>query len=451
MNLVLVIISLFFLWVIVRSNVQDKVSKRVIYCLILYWIISLAISTFNPLGLYNVSTTTYILLLLNVFAITIGYCTVGESKDYLYPDKRSFCIDEVIKSYSFWIIFIIVFIFGIYTIRNQYAALLYYTAGNLKVDPMGLLFQGSRFKYYFFNLFCTPFYYSCMAIFSYCILYERKYVKSIIALLALIFVYSFIGGGRVTVLFVAFYLLMMYFWGDRIHYSNNDIKAVHLSPKTIILFSIFAILLFGGMVYVTAVGISGISGKLDLDGAYDELLTLFVTYSVGPFRAFDYALQHPDVYFGDYCIGRASLGGLDYLLSLIAGVFGIHFTPVNYSTLTILQDTQIQVGKETSFNYAYTNAMYSYYDFGVLGIIIMGFLFGRFFRRVIKLCYNKSSIAYLILSCFSFYILMHTVFSNYFNKNFTVPLILVLLVLGNLSIKRVKKYRLHGFFNNYSF
>lgn len=436
MTLILVLFCFISLWIIVRSFIHDKVSKRVIYCFIFYWIISLSISTFNPYNLYAVSTKSYVLLLLNVFSITIGYCTVGNTADFSLSKKEVLNFDIIFKSKIFWIMYIVILIFGINTFRTQYTALMFYTTGNLKLDPMGLLFHNSKLQYYFFNLICTPYYYACMALFSYCILYERSRYKSEIALLLLVLVYSFIGGGRVSVFFIAFYLMMFYFWGDRIQKSNNKIKQINISIKTIILSIIFAGILIFGMVFVTAVGQTGLSSELDLKEAYNSLINQFIIYSIGSFRAFDYALQHPDTYFSDYCFGRASLCGLDYLLSLIGGVVGIHFTPINYQTLSVLQNNTIPIGHEQYFNYAYTNAIYAYYDFGGVGIVVIGFIMGRFFRRVIWLCYKKSSIAYFIMSCFTFYILMHTVFSNYFNKNYTVPFILILYLLGTLKLKK---------------
>lgn len=396
--------------------------------------LTLGMSTFNLFNLYEVSFRAYIYLLLNVFSIIFGFCSYSNTQSFRTYDPQPFDFDQVLKSKHFWGIFLVVLVFGIITLRTQFGVLLMYTTGNIKVDPMGLLFQGSKLKYYFFNLFCTPFYYVCMALFSYCLLYERYRLKTILALLALVATYSFIGGGRVSVMFIVFYLLMFYFWGERINYSNSRIKPIRISLKTLLYSSALGVVLFFAMTFVTAMGQSGLSSNLDLKEAYNSLMKQFVVYSLGSFRAFDYALQHPGMYFGDYCYGRATFCGLDYLLSLVGGVVGMGFTPINYQTQSILQETSIPIGLDETFNYAYTNAMYSYYDLGVVGIIVIGFLMGRFYRWVIRLCYNTSSVSYLILSCFTFYILMHTVFSNYFNKNFTVPLIKVLIYYGKRKI-----------------
>lgn len=432
---ILILLAFMGLLFLIKTTIKDIVSKKVIYCFLGYWMVSLLLSTLNLFNLYNVTITSYIYLLLNVISIVVGFCSLNIK-------HRSNCNTEMINfevvfsSKIFWMLFAVVLLFGIETLRTQFAVLLYYTTGNIKVDPMGLLFNGSKFKYYFFNLFCTPFYYICMGLFAFLLLYARSKKKTMLALFLLVFVYSFIGGGRVSIMFIAFYVLMFYFWGDRIHLSNGNIKPIHITFKTIV-FSIIAVcVLFFGMTIVTALGQTGFSDSLDLESAYTSLMEQVVVYSVGPFRAFDYAIQHPNIYFHDYYYGRASFCGFDYVVSLICGVFNCWFVPINYVTQSVLQETTIFVGKDIPFNYAYTNTMYSYYDMGVFGIIFFGFLFGRFYRYVIKLCYVKSSVFYFLLSCFTFYILMHTVFSNYFNKSFTVPLILTLLILGKLNFKK---------------
>lgn len=430
MDLILILVVLFFLIALIKVKVYDYASKMVIYCFLGYWMTSLIVSTFNFFDLYEVSTRAYVYLLINVISIVIGYVSVGKRHDFCLPSLRPIRFDAIFRSKVFWVLFLVVLLFGFETLRAQFAVLLVYSTGNIKIDPMGLLFEGSKVKYYFFNLFCTPFYYVCMGLFAYFLLYERHRKIPLILLACLVIIYSLIGGGRVSIMFIAFYLMMFFFWGERINKSNPSVKQIHISFKTILIACIVAALLVVGMTFVTALGMSGLSGELNMNEAFTSLMKQIVVYSVGPFRAFDYALQHPSLYFHDWCWGRATFCGLDYLLSLAGNVFGIPFTPINYETLSILQDTTIDIGKDESFNYAYTNTMYSYYDFRLLGIVLIGFLMGRFYRYVIWLCCTKSSPYYFLLSCFTFYILMHTVFSNYFNKNFTIPLILILLILG---------------------
>ena len=234
--------------------------------------------------------------------------------------------------------------------------------------------------------------------------------------------------------------MFIYFAGDRIHTSNNEIRPIRISPKSIIVGALVVGVLFFGMVYVTYIGQHGIDGvdSKDFQDTSGHFVNQILVYSLGPFRAFDYALSHPSLYFNSgYHFFRATFCGFDYFVSLVCGVLGFHFTPVNYFTLSIMQDTEIMVGNDLGFNYAYTSVLYPYMDLGVVGVCCYGLLFGFLCRKMILLSYKKSSFYYLALLGFVFYMLMYTVFSNLFNKDYTVLYLALLLYLANKNKRRI--------------
>lgn len=433
MALLLVSFVLFLCWLLALDCVKDSLSRGILLCFLGYWTISLITSLFNPSGLYNVSIRTYFILLVHLLMFILGYIVLPSSECVISSKAGRYSIDSICTSKLFWLLYWSILIFGLITLINQRAALAFYTTGNIKVDPMNLLFEGSRLRYYFYDLVCTPFYYFSMALFSFLVIYQKRRRIEKIALFVLIIVYSLIGGGRVTIIMILFYLLFFFIAGDRISSSNYEIKKKRISIKTILLSTLIVVFLFGGMAYVTYIGKNGLEGfgQKEFIETSNDVVDQLVVYSLGPFRAFDYALNHPEVYFNSgYHFVRATFCGFDYLVSLALGVFGIHYSPINYLSLSIMQENPIQVGNNIGFNYAYTSVIYPYIDMGFIGVCFYGLLFGYLCRLIIVKAYKKSSFYYLALLSFIFYMLMYTVFSNLFNKDFSVIYIVLLLYLA---------------------
>ena len=76
------IIAFFlFFYVYIKRMIRDSFSKKVILSFWTIWFISLVISTFNPYGLYPVSDEVYVIMLLNVSAIILGFSSVKVNKN----------------------------------------------------------------------------------------------------------------------------------------------------------------------------------------------------------------------------------------------------------------------------------------------------------------------------------------------------------------------------------
>ena len=87
------IIAFFlFFYVYIKRMIRDSFSKKVILSFWTIWFISLVISTFNPYGLYPVSDEVYVIMLLNVSAIILGFSSVKVNKNI--------CLDKKVYLYS---------------------------------------------------------------------------------------------------------------------------------------------------------------------------------------------------------------------------------------------------------------------------------------------------------------------------------------------------------------
>lgn len=417
-------------------------SKGVIVCFLGYWSLSLVLSTFNPSRLYDVSASTYFILLLHLLLFVVGFSIIPPKSFKVHLNAGRYDVSSICNSWLFWVLFLVIVLFGVHLLITQSAVLAFYSTGNIKTDKLELLFEGSRLKYYFYDLICTPFFYFSMALFSYLLFYQKRMIHVKLALLTLIIIYSFIGGGRATVMLIVFFLLFFYFSGNRIHTSNSEVTPIKITLKSFLLGFLIVGVIVSGMVYVTYIGQHGLNGVdiQEFQETSGEFANQIIVYSLGPFRAFDYALNHPLLYFNSgYHFCRVTFSGLDYFLSLVSGVLGFPFTPINTISLSILQGNDIMVGHDLGFNFAYTSVIFPYMDLGIAGVCIYGLLFGYLSRKFILLSYKKSSFYYLALLGFVFYMLMYTIFSNGLNKDYAILYIALLLYLAKKDIIKLSR------------
>lgn len=82
-----IIFIAFICAISVKLFFYDSFSKFVGYSFIIYWFGSLALSTFRPLGQYEISAIAYILLLCGGFFFVLGMLLAG-NRAYVQIDTR---------------------------------------------------------------------------------------------------------------------------------------------------------------------------------------------------------------------------------------------------------------------------------------------------------------------------------------------------------------------------
>jgi len=142
------------------------------------------------------------------------------------------------------------------------------------------------------------------------------------------------------------------------------------------------------MVYLTFARIFSLEMGLDAlqDGelvglAGEAFLGNVWVYSVGPFRALDYALSHPSI-FG-FHFGRLTFAAVDEMIGIPIRMIGFDYPIMNRQIGAIIQDEIIFIGT-SDFNALYTSVLRFYYDFGVLGVAVLSFLFGAVLRGAVQ-------------------------------------------------------------------
>jgi oligosaccharide repeat unit polymerase len=240
-----------------------------------------------------------------------------------------------------------------------------------------------------------------------------------------------IAGGRIRLIMVLCAIIFYYFSRSVLPKEKNK------SSKFSLIFITSLIVFFATIVATFRAGETEINKDSLLVGVEKNIKQL-VIYNTGPCRAFDYAIEHDFVHQqGGPFLGRATIGGIEEFLNKITRhLVGFEDKHINQKTIYYLQDLIIYVAPDIKFNYAYTNAIYHYFDFGLFGVIIFPFIFGLFTKNVIdKIYYSGSVWLYLMLSFF-YAVLMQSTFTLLLVQPFAIPLLVFLYIMHRIKFGR---------------
>lgn len=413
----------------VFSYVKDRISLFCILSFVLYWGISIFVSCFNPFDMKPNSNETYYLLLFGMLSFVLGFILFGFrttildtniNVNYLREKVQRLTGSKMLKLlYLFCTVFASEFMFTALVMSEL-------NGETLTGDDRGeILFEGSYVYKFFYHFIMNPLYYITLSLLSVVILGRIKN-RIVFCVLSILFIVASIvlSGGRSK-----FVIIIMYYIFSYVCLIPNIRKQL-FKIKNMILSIVILLVMLLAMALQTGFRSTG-TYSLTGDDFFENIKSMGETigvYSVIPIRLFDYALNN--YYFekfdGPY-YGRATLAGCDGIATGVVRRFsGID----NESTLKIvdyLQDNGIYIipGKHP-YNYCYTALFFCYMDYGIFGVIILPFVFGYILRYYISQLYKYSSLPAFIIVAFGYFMVMHSLFQNYFIKNWTIPFCLVM-------------------------
>lgn len=184
------------------------------------------------------------------------------------------------------------------------------------------------------------------------------------------------------------------------------------------------------------------SSDFGLREGLEETNSHIVSYLGGPVVAFDYALNSNMLEeCGGYQYGTMTFASIDEMLFMVQVILkkisGTGVLPARAINKigTYLHENYIDVGTEWRWNALYTSCLYYYLDFGILGVLLIPFVFGIMVRLSIRWLYQYRSFVFLILLSVIFYILINT-FQRFFLYRMSQILFLVgLYYFGRKKIK----------------
>ena len=418
--LLLIILFFILLYLYTSSVIRDRLSKGIIYTFLTIWFVSLTISTFNPYGLYPVSVLTYLILMLNVLSFTLGFSLFRIERNAYYGKTGTICMNNIVRFVNNKVVVVSIIFASLLSLKTliEYFSVLAYL--NFNRDETLELYKEnlSSTDNIIINLILPPLFYSLNAILAYLLIYNRRYDK-IAILSTYIIIYSMIGGGRTAFLILGIAFLLVSFMMDRIRINKS---------LSILLLALVAIS-YLSMSYMTALRYGYFEFSVSTLRVGAEMLNeQFVVYMTLPFRLLDYALNMDYLdKLGGYHYGIVSLDGLNRYLKIILERFSIDIPAVYEKTTDFFQDNWVLVGKGRPANYAYTNVIYHYLDFGIFGVILFPFFFSILLRWTVKMFYRYGSVSAYCLLFYLFFVFVHTIFSWHLNKGFSLGFILLMI------------------------
>lgn len=387
---------------------------------LIFWGFWLCISMLDPFGLYSVSDEGYLLLILNIAFFSLGFFSDTKKSDYGYVNiklKDSKSLDLFIIGSNFFIFFILVhylnkFNYLLSLSGASDARLIKYTAGKL---------FGTYLEYVFFSYIIETLVYLSVV---YCIcryVVENKINLLLVQSVVNVIVFGLIGLGR----FIVFDALMFYIVAQLfIARKNNSIKSI-INKYNIVIAAVFLSSAILGMTVITA---SRLGNKVL---SFNELLDMAeftmnqaIMYFIGPFRAFDFFLNAQITDNIGFMFGRATLSGIEEILSNFFLPFGYRWTTAN-ALIGDFTVPEIIIGSNVSFNAFYTGVMNFYLDGGYIGVVFFAFIYGLVYSRI----FHNYKLNYNIFSFCLFVYFTNTTIASAFRLPYHAPSVWFVIII----------------------
>lgn len=394
------------------KSITKKFIPGVSQCstFLLYWLIIVALGCFHFYRLYSISSWVYLLVIIGSISFTVGYIIFTAAiKGNIYKTKYS---SEI--AITFRIPFYIALVFAIYVILKQIILILPIIATSGMSDARSEmqmdeeLIVGGMWDV-LIAYFAKPFIKASMIVLmvnSFIGKIDLKHIGLIIILLVL---YFFSEGGRSVMLEIFFsfiYLLILY--KERI--SKRSMKAVKIA--VVISFSLPLL--------------------ATMERGSDALKSIY-TYYCGSLTYLTSMFNNYAHLFDEYLNGWASFQGIVKPIYGILEQIGFHKPDaLIHSNAFIMsaQSTVVDIAPSTPMNYFMTCFGYAYKDGGVVGVMLILFVYGILCSFVDKKeLYNKKNVRWVSIKTYFFCSVLFTMSYFPFAKYLNAMTIVYMLVI----------------------
>lgn len=409
----IIIAIIAFLFILSYFNISNTILRNMVLVFLLFWCSTLTLSTFNPFNLFNVSYSTYFLLLLFVISFTVGvlsYKSIAIQKVNNTPNF-GFLIDKIITNKLFVLFIILLDAVLLYLYVKEQSILAMYSVAEMRVNIDELLYEGNSFLGLTRNMIIIPITPIITFLGTYLLMYNRKHIFPLALVMFFVGVSALLGGSRGGILRIAIYCIFMIICKEV--FANGGKKNKSMFPIIVkfIPILIAVLIVMSNMTAQREYDMHGFSWKGVVLGA-ESLSKHFITYCTGPFRALDYSFQNEYLErVGGYKFGGCTLGFIDGMISLVLNTIGINYRPAYRELATLLQENWILIGGGESFNFAYTALIFPYMDFGLFGIILIPFIFGRIVAIISNRFVKTKNPMLLIVLGYLFTVMIDTIFT----------------------------------------
>lgn len=409
---------------------MDRLSKSILLIYLGIWFVGLIISKSSIYDLNVCGDGTIFLLLAHLLTFVMGFCIVKPCKSKIDIRKDiplfNIQIDKIVNSKFYTALLIIVFTYISTIFIKFYKVLIASMALNeIREEYYSGELLGGGFSF-INNYFLIPINAFLLAVFGYMSFYRRNFRWLFTGLTVVM--YSALSGGRNEFAYIVITLVFFAICVGLLSLSN--------SKKNYAIFAGSLIVIYSTMVIITGNRSGSRDIINDFNKGVEETNMHIITYIGGPIVAFDYALNNNiENQIGGYQNGALTFASVDDLIftaetplrKLYGGV------PRKLAINEIGQyfhDNYINIGTSWHWNALYTSCLYYYLDYGIIGVLLLPFIFGMIIRFIIKQLYKKPSVFFLIILSTIFYFLINSFQRFFFYRMSLLIFLIILYYLG---------------------
>lgn len=437
-NQIITIVTAFFIFapliLIVKKIVKETLSRKILLCFLSLNALLIAVSLMNPFGLYDVSWYAYMLYLLFITSLTIGFLfSFSKRKENYHVENTIDSLQERItnlfKSKKWRIFSLVTLAIQIYYAIRFLIFAKDYENGMLARQAFYSDFFINGLEYFFYHFIVTTAR-KIIIITSIFYLYNGKY-RSIWSYIGIIIVVAtaLTGFGRMAIVeFILYYL----FFVIVIRKKRKKIqwRKIVIPATSIIALTILSLFLIGNR-----------TQKQNILSTFLYQTESMVEYYTVGFRNLDIYLKNGFKDLEPPTIIRGTFAGVEEIVTIPI----VHFT--NWTgtfNRTIAPQTQTNNvvgitadGKNIIMNAFYTAIMPLYNDIWALGVVFYAIIFGLYLSWVVKKFTEKKSISSLILLTFFMVEILSTTTYRWAPQSAQITFTLILLSI--LVMRKIPK------------
>lgn len=425
----LLILSFILFFLFIHNANYDAISKGILYVFVSSWHICLLGAILSTDIFYKLHNINIIVLWLGMLCFVLGFNRIKIKKS-LYSSKRYDYLENRLSGIlNNKIVIAILLVFCIYmgwcythffaqiqamgmvgSLRSDY-----FNSSDELYGPMFRILQGFVF---------SPGVLVLSALLCYSLLRKRCLATIILAIGLLC--YHSLGGGRFGYVAMMIDAVLVFF----IFFPKNN--KIRIRFKSLLYGGITIAALFVIITFVTSMrhgSFEGFNSETFQEGK-EESVDQVKLYSFGPIAAFDYALANEAFMnkVGGHTYGGLLFGPILYLYRNVS-VNMLHFSDFEQPYMRVAkvqQDTQFSIGPGIDWNALYTWNLNFYVDFGLIGIIVLNYIIGLWFKSIIKMFYKNTTVSAFLLICILFRLMVLGLMNTTFNDFMLWVLILAL-------------------------
>ena len=406
---IILLLTCFLLY----KSVVKKATPGISQCstFLLYWLIIVVLGCFHFYRLYSISSWVYLLVIIGSISFAFGYIIFNNATTSWHIFKTKYSSESAI---TFRIPFYITLVFAIYVIIKQIILLLPIIIASGMSDARSemqldeALAVGGMWDI-LIAYFAKPFIKASLIILMANSFVGRIDFKHIGIVILLLVLYFFSEGGRSVMLEIFFsfiYLLILY----RKEISKRRMKAVKIA---IVISSALPLL-------------------ATMERGSDTLKSIY-TYYCGSLTYLTSMFNSYATLFDDYLNGWASFQGIVKPIYGILEQIGIPKPDALIESNAFImsaQSTVVDIAPSTPMNYFMTCFGYAYKDGGVIGVMLILFVYGILCSFVDKKeFYNRKNVRWVSIKTYFFCSVLFTMSYFPFAKYLNAMTIVYMLVI----------------------